>query len=1029
MSETVVTDTSCRLCLESDDNLMNVFDIPDLDKLIYQCVFVKIVPSDPLPTGVCFKCIGEVQNWTKFKKTCDHSQEILLKSTKKSTMPSSITTIHNIMNDSIEVDLSVFDHESLLDNLEKEDKASTNQSIVSLIPCHSTPLPEFISHNSIVSPLIPCNEKEDLDFFKPIKRELEVIEESSCEVSQEEKSQIEEEEEYLNGTFLSYADSLDKGETSIKKTLPCDKTVFKKPLYVKSIERCYQGMKQHDGKERFPAKYRAYKCDLCSKSFTSFKSLSYHDQLEHKSILESQGVTCHQCTQVFLDKCRLETHILMQHSTRSVDYTCPICTKCYVSKRSLNSHMTSHSDKHKCHQCDQRFTSASLRSAHIDRTHNKIKRHRCNICEKKFYSVAEVNRHQRCVHLNIKNFRCQQCNLELQTRSALDNHMRSVHSDEKAIVCEHCGERFKTQTQRWYHFKKNHDEFVTMFSCPICQEMFTTKVGYRIHVRTHRPSQNICCFYCGNAFKCKRNLIQHIARIHNKPNQTCDLCGMKFYKKHNCVALLNPDTPIVSQKSTGKRSKYALASRYGSNSKSVVDNPTSDYVGLKSPQTGEKKAEKNTGRNMSYWKCNLCDSDYSRKSNLKRHMMNSHSEASKKPKLADSVDTQEEIMNTTECHVLENRVKVQGLEPKEAVIDAQDSRTVEIINTTGWPVIELQHNQNNNVELLQIQSEENQTSSLELSNKTQNMEDVENCLHTVENEMSEKSRGKSFSSEQIENSVSYKCSLTTHVSKHGLEPNKAKEVVDTKEPQVVDKINTTESPVTVLLLQDQNEEIQKSFLVSTTSVTSCPPTTSVTSCPPTTSVTSCPPTKSVTSCPPTTSVTSCRPTKSVTSCPPTKSVTPCPPTTSVTSCPPTTSVTSCPPTTSVTSCPPTTSGTSSPIISLSSLLEVRESQETQNLDCMSSKSFDTQQNQVLPPDTRTPLPTDQNRVLEENLFPCDLCGKHFALKRNLDRHKVTIHRLSKKSTNNQNALYEQKSQSLSQSHIVQKLGNKTIIYF
>lgn len=29
---------------------------------------------------------------------------------------------------------------------------------------------------------------------------------------------------------------------------------IKKPLYVKNIERCYQAMKQHDGKDRFPAK-------------------------------------------------------------------------------------------------------------------------------------------------------------------------------------------------------------------------------------------------------------------------------------------------------------------------------------------------------------------------------------------------------------------------------------------------------------------------------------------------------------------------------------------------------------------------------------------------------------------------------------------------------------------------------------------------------------------------------------------------------------------------------------------------------
>ncbi|XP_026685261.1 protein krueppel-like [Diaphorina citri] len=116
--------------------------------------------------------------------------------------------------------------------------------------------------------------------------------------------------------------------------------VTKRPLYVKSIERCYQAIKQHDGKDRFPARFRSYTCDVCSKSFLKFSNLIYHDQLKHKHLLETQGAQCDQCLEVFLNANRLDTHILMKHATRQ--HQCPHCMNSYVSWNSLRVHMYQH---------------------------------------------------------------------------------------------------------------------------------------------------------------------------------------------------------------------------------------------------------------------------------------------------------------------------------------------------------------------------------------------------------------------------------------------------------------------------------------------------------------------------------------------------------------------------------------------------------------------------------------------------------------------------------------------------------------
>lgn len=50
----------------------------------------QILTSDYLPTNVCFKCISEIQNWTKFKTLCDQSQKMLLKTIKTETAENTV---------------------------------------------------------------------------------------------------------------------------------------------------------------------------------------------------------------------------------------------------------------------------------------------------------------------------------------------------------------------------------------------------------------------------------------------------------------------------------------------------------------------------------------------------------------------------------------------------------------------------------------------------------------------------------------------------------------------------------------------------------------------------------------------------------------------------------------------------------------------------------------------------------------------------------------------------------------------------
>ncbi|KAI5702544.1 hypothetical protein M8J76_004546 [Diaphorina citri] len=560
--------TTCRLCLDSDENLLSVFEVPELDKYIYQCVFIKIVPSDSFPTNVCFKCITEVQNWTRFKKTCDQSQTILCKQFKKSPLPS--LSINNIINDNtIDMDLSLFERESLFNEMEAD------VSIMPTIPNHSTPLHELPLQEM---PAIQVKESENLN-----------------------QSKVD------------------------------PPPVTKRPLYVKSIERCYQAIKQHDGKDRFPARFRSYTCDVCSKSFLKFSKLIYHDQLKHKHLLETQGAQCDQCSEVFLNANRLDTHILMKHATRQ--HQCPHCMNSYVSWNSLRVHMYQHTEKNKCSECNKLFSSKFSLMDHMNRTHRKVKLHACMYCDKTFCSLGEVNRHERHVHFNMTRYKCHACDVETKTRQALDNHILCVHTETKSFACDQCVSYFKTNSALLQHKRKMHDEFVNLFSCPLCGEVFRSHQGYKIHVRKHRrEGRTKYCFYCERAFVSKFNLAQHIRRIHTVPNQKCQVCGRAYRKRHKCRIVeevtvevdpcMNKSEQCVQQ-CMNKSEQYVQPCM--DESEQYVQqcmNKSEQYV-QPCMDESEQYAQPCMNKSKRY-ACSLCARSYSKKYNLQRHVLSFH---------------------------------------------------------------------------------------------------------------------------------------------------------------------------------------------------------------------------------------------------------------------------------------------------------------------------------------------------------------------------------------------------------------------
>ena len=116
----------------------------------------------------------------------------------------------------------------------------------------------------------------------------------------------------------------------------------------------------------------------CGKSFASIRKLYNHEQ------------KCKTCT-------------------RMARYRCDKCSKMFSTVKILKEHGLVHSDvrKFKCHLCDRTFKSNSSCNRHV-KEHSDVRNFQCHVCDRRFHQKSSCNRHVEG-HFGIKNFQCTVC--------------------------------------------------------------------------------------------------------------------------------------------------------------------------------------------------------------------------------------------------------------------------------------------------------------------------------------------------------------------------------------------------------------------------------------------------------------------------------------------------------------------------------------------------------------------------------------------------------------------------------------------
>jgi KRAB domain-containing zinc finger protein len=244
------------------------------------------------------------------------------------------------------------------------------------------------------------------------------------------------------------------------------------------------------------------------------------------------------CGQVFGHLHEYQRHVAQVTGVRTVP--CPECGALFSNTGDMGVHLKSCLGRKSgstwtCEHCAYSTTvSAHALGIHVRRMHRlriqESKRFTCAFpgCEYAAHFQSKVAQHA-VLHDAARPFACPEdgCGAAFKTKHDLDVH-GGVHVDSYDVPCpeESCPKMFRTVRNANGHFSVAHGD--RAFTCHIatCGKVFATKMGRDQHSLTHSDDRTYTCTVCGDRFKQKAVLDNHVAYIHTLSREhECATCG------------------------------------------------------------------------------------------------------------------------------------------------------------------------------------------------------------------------------------------------------------------------------------------------------------------------------------------------------------------------------------------------------------------------------------------------------------------------------------------------------------------------
>uniref|UniRef100_A0A1A9WHQ6 Protein krueppel n=1 Tax=Glossina brevipalpis TaxID=37001 RepID=A0A1A9WHQ6_9MUSC len=562
---------------------------------ISQLSNIKIAKNDGLPQYICSECVKKVMVAFKFAlkvKTTDeilrnewqHWQDVLSENQTENIedpiQSASALTVNDLTEEYV--------MEEILENLE----SSQNEDDEILM------VEEILEENETVASGLQSE-----DIMLPSERILETI--------NDEMEDYDTDDETNDDEYLIEYNALEETQTENHspkwKCAVCDMVL--------------RGDVSYEGHMNWHKKLRPYKCSQCCCKFRCRDALKKHRSLRHVDIynceicdksltcknlldkhIESEHKICLNCGLEFDHESTIQLHKIMDHNTEAT--SCPLCPHLTVSdvqKHIITVHSleldyenvtlaedvrqscdpmdkdldcdvsfhSSHSGTSLCQeshqQTDVQLPQELMNNNKLDRTGSFVQ---CKFCKKKLLSKnlekhltlhekkareAQLNKiqylcaycprgfkNQRNLHQHEKIHQdaspyviyvCNDCGRQYSTQQLLETHRKQAHK-ERDNICSLCGNAFKLKNQLMNHMKLHLEKNIP---CPHCDKKYARQFDLNVHLRTHTGELPYSCHLCEKRFAIKVRLTYHLQK-HYGVKHRCKECQAEFNSKQKLKA-------------------------------------------------------------------------------------------------------------------------------------------------------------------------------------------------------------------------------------------------------------------------------------------------------------------------------------------------------------------------------------------------------------------------------------------------------------------------------------------------------------
>lgn len=279
------------------------------------------------------------------------------------------------------------------------------------------------------------------------------------------------------------------------------------------------------------AKELPFKCSICNKTFDQPADLQMCVK-KHNSV--ENGVKCETCGKEFRSKSNFSRHKKLYCKT---SFKCSTCNKTYKGQHKANicerKHLAMRLGLYQCkfEFCKKRVGTLIEHQRH-ELTHTRLVEPKvkpetqaaCGVCGKRFVQKGSIKKHMMIHEQGEFRFGCRKCDLKFSSRAEQQSHIQRHDWDE---------------AKHKYYAKLTKDEDGNHL-CTICNHSFVNVRWARIHVfkhkeidgQIHNKPEGVLDASDGESPPKESEMQGAESKIKQKPF-VCDICGIRFVKKHN----------------------------------------------------------------------------------------------------------------------------------------------------------------------------------------------------------------------------------------------------------------------------------------------------------------------------------------------------------------------------------------------------------------------------------------------------------------------------------------------------------------